>query len=104
VGQELRDERCTEYRVAFGVGCSMTQQTVEGRIAKGGGYVIKYPAHIPTNHPQQWFVCDENGRIKQKGSKGLPMHECIALVVNRRLHRVNRFNGASLYQLREVTA
>lgn len=81
----------------------MTTKTnsTETRIEKAGGYIIKYPAHVPTNTPQLWFVCDAHGRILSKGTKGLPMHDCIALVLSRRLRRYARVttSGAVVYKL-----
>jgi hypothetical protein len=78
-----------------------TTNPVEARIAKGGGYIVKYPANIAMNEPQKWFICDANGRILSKGTTGLPMHACISLVLKRRLKRVGRYgsNGATVYRL-----
>lgn len=75
--------------------------TTESRIGKCGGYIVKYPAHVATNTPQLWFLCDERGHVLSKSTKGLPMHDCIALVLKRRLHRVARLgvSGATVYRL-----
>lgn len=79
--------------------------TTESRIAKQGGYIIKYPANIEMNQPQLWFICDNKGRILSKGTKGLPMHDCIALVLQRRLRRYARVttSGAVIYRLTEAS-
>jgi hypothetical protein len=77
----------------------------EGRIAGKSGFIIKYPANVAMNDPQRWFICDAKGRILSKGTRGLPMHDCIALVLSRRLRRYARVttSGAVIYRL-EVTA